>query len=488
MMNFTNAAACEKSEVGYTVRVNGAEVQAEPIRVSAMPFNRTWPGKQRDIAQSEVAYMVRVFEASPVNVEIVPSKAFERVDIRPLSKRVQAEVKGGAVSFCLEAHGQYTVEFDGEHCAIHLFFENPRDFHEYGDATYYYGPGVHKAGLIELKSGDSIYIDKDAVVYGSIYGLEVSDIKIYGFGVLNAGWEERTHKHGDIGWDNENLFDPNGVHTYGGIRMYNCKNIIIDGIVVCDPATYAISFFRSNDIKVCNTKVVGLWKYNNDGIDFINCSDIHLKGCFVRSFDDSVCLKGVTAFSDKSVENVIIEDSVFWCGWGRTFEIGLGSACPEIKNVLYKNCDLIHNSIYCLSINDGQWAHVHDVKYENVNIEYSPFCRTPMLQKTEEQVYEDDGEIYVPYFVTVTDYRRNWLGTKAEDEDPRCRISDVLYKNINIYIDEKVKEQPKMHIKKAMKCSSFSNIVFEDIFINGRKITDINEFGDEIDSVVVLKP
>jgi len=473
----------------YTVKVNGKTANLEEVRVSAMPFNRVWPGKQRDINQSEIAYMVRIFDDKPIFVEIIPKGGFERVDIRPYSKGVEYSRENGGISFELTNHGQYTVEFDGEHFAIHLFFDAERDFQEYGKPTHFFGPGVHNAGLIKLKSGDSIYIDKDAVVYGSIYGLNVSDIKIYGFGVLNAGWEERKHKHGDIGWDNENFFDPKGVHTYGGIRMFNCENIIIDGIVVCDPATYAISFFKSSNIKIYNTKVVGLWKYNNDGIDFFNCCDIHVKGCFVRSFDDTICLKGMTAFSDKSVEKVIIEDSVFWCGWGRTFEIGIASACPEIKNVLYRNCDLIHNSHFCLSINDGQWAHVHDITYENLNIEYSPYCMIPTIQKTDDQVYEKNGEIKVPFFATITDYRRNWLGNKAEDEDEdiRCKISDVLFKNINIYIDEKIKEYPEIFVKKAMNCSDFSNIVFEDIFVNGVKTTDINAFGDEVDSVVVLK-
>jgi len=470
----------------YTVKVNGKTANLEEVRVSAMPFNRVWPGKQRDINQSEIAYMVRIFDDKPIFVEIIPKGGFERVDIRPYSKGVEYSRENGGISFELTKHGQYTVEFDGEHFAIHLFFDAERDFQEYGKPTHFFGPGVHNAGLIKVKSGDSIYIDKDAVVYGSIVGIGVSNVKVYGNGILNAGWEERTERHGDIGWDDETCFEPEMLHTYGGIRMIGCEDILVDGIVVCDPASYAISFYKSSNINVFNTKVVGLWKYNNDGIDFFNCSEVHVKGCFVRSFDDTLCLKGVTAFSDKSVENVLIEDCVFWCGWGLTLEMGVASACPEMKNVTYRNCDLIHNCNVCLSINNGQWAHIHDITYENINIEYSSFCKAPVVQTCDEQIYDGQDRLHSPVFARVIDCRRNWQGNKAKEEDTRCRVSDVLYKNINIFAEDVPIEQ-LVYIKGFMKCSNFSNIVFENIMLNETKILDIKQLGDTIDQAVVLK-
>ena len=284
----------------YQVKVNGKVYQTEQIRVSAIPFNRTWPGKQRDVSQSEIAYMVRIFDEESVNVEIESSVDFENVMVRPLSKKITPHTEGRKISFSIEKHGQYTIEFDGKHHALHLFYDPSRDFAEYGNATYSFGPGEHYPGLIHVKSGDRIYIDKDAIVHGSLFGMQVSDVRIYGHGVLNGGWEERTQKHGDIGWDNENNFSPEAVHTYGGIRFYSSDDIQIDGITVCDPASYAVSFFDSSNIVVKKTKVVGLWKYNNDGIDFFNCGNVWVNGCFVRSFDDSFCLKGITAFSGRN--------------------------------------------------------------------------------------------------------------------------------------------------------------------------------------------
>ena len=38
----------------YTVKANGVEVPLQFARVSKEPFNRRWPGHQRQIEQSEI--------------------------------------------------------------------------------------------------------------------------------------------------------------------------------------------------------------------------------------------------------------------------------------------------------------------------------------------------------------------------------------------------------------------------------------------------
>ena len=52
----------------YLVKVNGKETNLEEVRVSAMPFNRRWPGKQRDISQSETAYGLHSESEDDVNI------------------------------------------------------------------------------------------------------------------------------------------------------------------------------------------------------------------------------------------------------------------------------------------------------------------------------------------------------------------------------------------------------------------------------------
>lgn len=469
----------------YEIYCNGKLTEPHEIRVSAMPFNRVWPGKQRDISQSETAYIVKLADDCKQNIRIENKSGFEGFAIRPLSKNVSAERNGNSISFTLEKHGYYSVEFDKEHHNIHFFFEPKRDFKEYGVPTYFFGAGEHFPGLIKLKSGDSVFLDENAVVHGSIYGVDVSDIKIYGYGILDGGWEERREKNGDVGWDGEAHFSPEKVHTYGGVRFYRSKNIVIDGITVIDPASYAISFFGSENISISHTKVDGLWKYNNDGIDFFNCRKVTLTNSFVRSFDDSICIKGFTAFSEINSEDITVENCVLSCNWGLTCEIGLATACEEIKNIVFRNCDLIHNNNVCLDVNNGQWAHVHDVLFENINIEYSKFNKEPVLQESDEQKYIDSGKVQMPMLARVTDVRRNWAGNKSEN-DPRCKNGNITFKNINVMVDSEIKATPKISIARTMPTSNFYNISFDNIVINGKKAEKLSELGIDSDPDVKL--
>ena len=72
----------------YRIIVNGNIVELEKITVSAHPFNRTWPGKQRDRSQSETAYMVRRFGEGKLDVVIETKEEIKAAVIRPLSKNI----------------------------------------------------------------------------------------------------------------------------------------------------------------------------------------------------------------------------------------------------------------------------------------------------------------------------------------------------------------------------------------------------------------
>ena len=44
---------------------------------------------------------------------------------------------------------------------------------------------------------------------------------------------------------------------------------------------------------IANVKLVGLWRYNADGIDVCNSQDVVVSDCFVRAFDDALVIKGL---------------------------------------------------------------------------------------------------------------------------------------------------------------------------------------------------
>lgn len=110
-----------------------------------------------------------------------------------LSAGVVAQIKDGKIHFKIYKTGYYTVELDGPHNALHLFIDPIHNFDikEDTDSVCYFGPGVHRVGEMRVKSGMTVYIHRDAVVYGSILGINVKNIKILGEGVLDGSFYER---------------------------------------------------------------------------------------------------------------------------------------------------------------------------------------------------------------------------------------------------------------------------------------------------------
>lgn len=74
-------------------------------------------------------------------------------------------------------------------------------------------------GKISLKSNESVYIDKDALVFGYIYADNAENINIFGNGLFDGSSEERISMH-----CYENF-------TNGNIKFYDCKNINVEGVL-----------------------------------------------------------------------------------------------------------------------------------------------------------------------------------------------------------------------------------------------------------------
>ena len=57
------------SHDGYTVKINGQTVPTDAARVSAMPYNRRWPGHQRTLDQTECISFLSLAADEPLSFE-----------------------------------------------------------------------------------------------------------------------------------------------------------------------------------------------------------------------------------------------------------------------------------------------------------------------------------------------------------------------------------------------------------------------------------
>ena len=447
----------------YIVYVNGENCDVRQCRVSAMPFNRWWPGHQRQLDQTELASFIHFYSNEEVCLKVHCKRGFKTATVRPVAKKIDVERKEQELSFVLREPGSYVLELDDEHFALHIFFDVPKEYPDKSEATYYFGPGVHFPTAITLKSNESIYVDPEATVYAAVFSQNAENIRIYGGGVLNAGCVERLFE------------DCYAAIPISNLRMVNCRNISIEDVILLDSPNWALAFFDCDTVRIDNIKIVGQWRYNSDGIDFANTSNVTLRNSFVRSFDDTIVLKQI--YNHSILENITVENCVLWCNWGKTLEIGLETAGEEYRNIHFRDCYLIHNSTGAMAISNGNYADIHDVTYENIHVEYQRTSMREMLQENDNSVYENSGDIAMAALIKIENRKfADCYELAIADERDKVpgKVHDIKYKNIYVYLEPGL-EMPQIIVNSLFENERFRNITIEGLYVDGKKITDLSE-------------
>ena len=456
----------------YDVTLDGRKAEVRACRESRIPFNRYWPGRQRPLDQTERASYLAFEAEGAVACTVKPKWKCPKVVVRPLSAGVKpALADDGTISFTLPNPGYYVLETDGPHKALHIFMESPRSFQERGGATLSYGPGMHIAGWVRLKSHDRVYIDRDAIVFGCFTGENVEDVKIFGHGVIDGRVCERVFEGG---------YTP---LQQSCLRFHGSKGIEIDGPILMDAPCWVLACFDCEDVDIRHVKIVGQWRYNTDGIDICNSRRVAVRDCFVRSFDDTVVIKGVPPYRDRAVEDVTVERCVMWCGWGKTIEPGIETWAPYFRNVRFLDCDLIRNAGSAINVSAGGSAVMEDFLFENIRVEMQTDNLPQVTQASDKQRYEPGGTPF-PLFVKVDN--RNYVKIEGE---PLGHVRNCTFRNIAVFAEPGV-PPPRIHVISRTPQGgvqrSFENIVLENFRINGQ-MADWAAFSFSTNTTIMLK-
>lgn len=526
MITFVEYPIASEISDSYEITVNGKRAHAVKTRVSAMPFNRLWPGKQRSLEQTEfVSYISISTDEQILDFTITPAVAFKEAVIRPLSSGVIAQIKDGKIHFEIHKTGYYTVELDGPHNALHLFIDPIHNFdiQEDTDSVCYFGPGVHNVGEMRVKSGMTVYIHRDAVVYGSILGVNVKNVKILGEGVLDGSFYERETESFLLGYDYsrvpdaswerkqmKNIIDENAdcftdVSTYQkgsgtfvyrdnaqfnklletmqpvktGLNFYASENIEVTGIIIRNCAGLSVTQAGCKNVHYKNVKLIGMWRYNSDGIDFYNCQNCSVSKCFLRTFDDTICVKGQVGWDTMSSSNILIEECVLWNDWGHTLDIGVDTVAPEISNIIFRNCDLIHNTTAAIDIGNLDRAYIHNILFEDLRIEFSQYDLKPVYQSTEEMTFVPQK--HTPALIEM------FLGCGVWSNDNLYgKTENVTFKDIIVFSDDS-DFNSTISLKGYNEEHNIKNITFQNITHNGKPLSTPEELNITANEFVGFK-
>jgi polygalacturonase len=322
---------------------------------------------------------------------------------------------------------------DGYHHNLHLFADPPGtyavDLHD--PRTIYFPPGCHDVGILQLRDGQTVFLAEGAVVYGCIHAADCRGIRILGRGVLDNSRNIETvlfemAKLGDGSFDVKNA---KREHT---VQLIRCQDVIVDGLTIRDSLVYNVGLWGCDDVEIRNVKIIGSWRYNTDGIDFHNCRRCHVTDCFVRTFDDSICFKGHLGYQPVC-EDIVVENSVVWCDWDHCLEIGAECCAEHMRNLTFRNIDVIRSLDVAMSIGNVDYGHVHDVLFEDIRVEMDEVYQQPRIQRDDEEIFPADPHCtWLPTLMRCAVIQHpEYSGGRQE----RGHISDIIFRNIHVLSD-----------------------------------------------------
>ncbi len=281
------------------------------------------------------------------------------VEVKPLSAGIAATIDGShrEVRFRLNALVPATVEFNDDlgH-VLHLFPYHASAGPESNEAhTRVFGPGMHRAGTIELKTGDSVYLAPGAWVSGKIRARHAQHIRIYGAGVLD-------------GSDNADAED--FYQGAGPLYVEDVQDLRLEGVTFFNSKSWTVHLREVSDATIDGIRVLNPGAQNgDDGIDLVSSNHVTVRNVFVRTNDDCVVVKNL---ADRETGNIVVQHSVLWNmpNGGNGVEIGFETRAHRTHDVLFEDLDMIHvERGAAISIHNADSAVVEKIEYRNIRVE-----------------------------------------------------------------------------------------------------------------------
>lgn len=196
-----------------------------------------------------------------------------------------------------------------------------------GTGIVYFPPGRYLSGTLLMKSGVTLYLEKGAVLLGSVdlddfpitrpslrsytdnyvnrslvYGENLRNIAIVGRGTIDGQGASFT--------DSSYLIRPYLI------RFIKCHDVLVEGITLRDSPMWVQHYLGCDFVRLTGLTVHSQVNRNNDMLDIDGCHNVVISDCFADTEDDAITLK--STFS-RTTENVVVTNCV------------LSSQCSAIK-------------------------------------------------------------------------------------------------------------------------------------------------------------
>jgi hypothetical protein len=355
--------------------------------------------------------------------------------VRPLSKGVRSEIDGNYLLFTLDKPQKLSVEFNGDRLNNLHLFANPI-ISEVPDKNLpnvmYFEAGIHEPADQDTKSfhipsNTTVYLEGGAVLKGKLVCDSVENVKILGHGML--------------------------LEPQQGISIAYSKNILVDGLTVINPRHYTLSGGQSTGITVRNLKSFSYQGWS-DGLDFMSCSDILIDDVFMRNSDDCLAFYAHRWDFYGDCRNIRVLNSTLWADIAHPINIGTHGNTETgdevLENMLFQNIDILEHDEDdrdyqgCMAINVGDHNLARNITFEDIRVENIQEGQLFHLRVMYNQKY---------------------------NTGPGRGVKDITFRNI--YCTGKY-VNPSL-IEGYDKDRTIDNILFENIVLNGKRVTSLDE-------------
>jgi polygalacturonase len=308
------------------------------------------------------------------------------------------------------------------------------------------------------------------VVIGAIAATGVENVKVSGHGILDGSLNNPRSTGIKPMFPAENGYTVTPTYQRF-VEFIDSKNITIEGLILTNSTTWQVVPINCENVAIQGLKLISD-NPSDDGIDIVRSRKVRVSDCFIRVKDDCVAVKAHLNYPDHViVDDVLVEKCVFWnAAWGNGLEIGFELLCSEVKNIIFRDCDIIHvESGAVFSIHNSDKAVVKNVLFENIRVEdarqklfdlaifRSRYCTDG--SRDEEYIRNNylhgvwDGVLIVP--PDKKDYHAQFRGKIENIQFKDIFVEGIFPFSVLVGYDE---------------THNISNVTFTNIVVNGQKI------------------
>ncbi len=324
-------------------------------------------GEDRELLHSSVGSFIILDGDETIDVKVQAIKTpgpIKDAVVKPLRLGITTEINERNLRFKIDGPADIVVVMPGLP-DLFIFYGKPEtDKPDANDpnVTVFKAGQIHEVDHYEIGENQTIYIEGGAVVRGALHLIKANNCVVRGRGIIDNSYFARSRGMTRNAYfaefsDNIELRDVTFVESNTWtVKPAACKNVLIDGIRILADLIAA------------------------DGIDIVSCQDSLVQNCFVRSGDDCFCVKSVEYGRPdkrwdlcKDVANNHFKDcTAYSFSGGSALELGHEFRCESVKNISFKNIDIIavHGYGAAFSISQCDSALIEDVLYEDIRVEH----------------------------------------------------------------------------------------------------------------------